>query len=86
MALNKNALTSCPSCGEMISGTAAKCPKCGNERRLIERLTKLQLLAGSAVAIGALLTVHPDGSDGLGLLMVFVGIVYYAWSFRRKND
>ena len=83
MANNKNALVSCPSCNEMISGTAKACPKCGNARSLKDRLTGKQIVSLLAVAVGIVLMLHPAGSTGAGVVITALAVGYYLWSFKR---
>jgi len=81
---NKNALEPCKSCGEMISGISAKCPKCGHIRSLKDRLTTKQIIA-LFFAIASL-PFFLKGYDILGVIFSFGGFGYLFWSNNKKSE
>jgi predicted RNA-binding Zn-ribbon protein involved in translation (DUF1610 family) len=81
MSDNKNQLQSCKACGDMISGTAKICPKCGNARSLAERLTKKQTIA---FVISPLALLASAKYGPLLFLIGAVSLIYLLWSMNKK--
>ena len=83
--ITKDGLIPCPACGEMISGLAATCPKCGNARRLIERLTRKQTIALVLLFLLPVGFIHPalDGISGIAALAWFVSLGYFLYTFSK---
>jgi uncharacterized protein (DUF983 family) len=77
--LNMNHLIPCPACGEDISGTAEKCPKCGNARSIWERLSPYQRKCWAAILGGLFGTaIFPPL-----IFISFAGFYYFFKSVKR---